>query len=278
MSHLLDKNTSSFNIGLLRCEPETWIAPETLANENIHKYTPDGPDHLDDGVYLSHWKSNGEPEPPPVIQDPYPVSSTGHTYGESCREQFDSSQTGLRGNSQQVPWSSLSILPETYTPMSQYQPHGTKYHGYHTGQYTPLSTTTAITYNPPSQTRDGEGLWSGHQSLPTRDINDGSSIEGWHFTEGGPVWLSTQSQNDSDVHRSADLVLPAHDFHPLTHHRGIGNPRSSNESSTLDGALQTHFHRTSQSTSQNPYTLAHDSQPFIARRPEEKYEDGRWEH
>jgi len=214
------------------------MLPEALQNESIVKYAPGGPDQIDDGVYLTHWKSDGEPASPPATKEPYHLSSTDQIHGASCQEHSDSLQTA---DLQQAHWSSLDTSSEsrydynhavTYNSTSQYPFHGwSPSHGY-TTQYT-SSSKPSYTYLPLSRTHDGERLRSSYQGFWTREISDGSGIETRHSGESRSIWLPTNSQNSqNDVHQNVG---------PL------------NESGTFE-VPQPGLAYASQSTAQIPYT------------------------
>jgi len=233
------------------------------------------PDLVSDGVYLSHWKSNGEP----AVQDPYQESSIGHIYGESWQEQSDSVQTALRSNSQQAHWSSLATSSEGQyesdyahqTVVSRYQPQG--WHGYHADQYASFSVTsdpTSDTYLALSQSRDGERVRSSYQDFGTSEMSNGGSSETRHIGEGELVWLSASSQNDD--HQSAASRLPVHGIHPLIHHQGADNAWPSNESPLFE-TQQPRFARASQSAGQHLYTFVQDSQLYTVQQREQNYEN-----
>jgi len=256
---------------LLRCEPETLLQPETIPKESIVKYPPNGLDRVDDSVYLSHWKSDGESAPPSVILDPNQLSPTSHIYEESWQEQPDSLQIALHSNSQQTRWSSPATSSEGQDEHDHAAAHSStsKYRGwrspdgYQAGQHT-SSLVTSDTYFPLCQTQDDERVRSSY-SLGTRGMSNGGSSETRHGGED-PVWLSATSQINSLP--SADPRPPVYDLHPLTHHQGVGNAWLSNESA-LSEALQPYFARTNQSASQNSYGVIQDSQSYTTPQREE---------
>jgi hypothetical protein len=250
----------------LRCEPET--------------RPPDGSDCVNDGVYLSHWRPDGEPAPPFTVQDALQVSSIGQIRGASWQEQSDTSQTALRSNSQQVHSSSLATSPEGHheysdappTVASQYQLQGwPSSHGYHTDQYASFSMTSD-TYLPLSQSRDREKVRSSYRDFGAREMSHGGSSETRHVGEGDLVWLSASSQND--VYQNADSRLPVHGIYPLIHHQSVDNACPSNEITFFE-TQEPPFAGSSQSTSQHPYTLVQDAQLYTVQHREDQYANDR---
>jgi hypothetical protein len=279
VSRLIQKNASRSNITLLRCEPETLLPPASIPKENIVKYPPDGPDRLDDSVYLSYWKSDGESAPPSVIQDPNQVPSTSRTCGESWQGKFDSLQTALQSNSQQARWSSPATSSEgqdehdhavTYNSTSKYQGWPSP-DVYHAGQRT-SSSVTSDNYFALCQVRDDERVRSSYHDFGTRETSNGGSSETRHVGED-PVWLSATRTSQIISRQSADSRPPMHDFYPLIHHLGGGNASLSNESALFE-ALQSYFARASESAGQNPYGVIQDS-PSYTTSPRE--ENDQWE-
>lgn len=259
---------------MIVCEPSTRMQPVLPFTQSA-----DGKNRTNDFVYLSHWKSNGEPALPRANDQSQVPSKSPHGREGSCHAQSDDflQQTALRSDSQQANWSSLATSLEglnvsygstaPYSSTSQPSGHGgwpSTSHEYHVGEPRTSFSTTSVTNSSLSQMRDGEVLQVKYQDFGVKQTNDIANSKTGHLSEGEPTmqWLASQN---SHVHQSADFHLPSQNF---SRHQVLGNSWSSNGSGTLSEALlqpRMTGRPSQQPISQNPYGTNQNSQLYTMR-------------